>query len=1275
MAHISASGRLSGCLVNFVSWNVKSLNHPLKRSKVFAHLKQLKADVTFLQETHLRATDYFRLRGRGVGHVFHSSFCSKARGVAILISNNVPFTVSKVETDSAGRYVIVVGLLYTLPVILANIYAPNWDNPTFFSDLFSRIPDMATHYLIFGGDVNCVLCPVLDRSSSKKVSLSKSANVIQSFLESYGVADVWRFRNPNSRGYSFFSPVHRTYSRIDYFFLDQRLLPSITKCDYEAIVISDHGPLSMKIRIPNTQFNYRPWRLNPLLLSEETFVNFITSEIKQFLVINQTPGMSSLTVWESLKAYLRGQIISYSAHIKKTESARLKVLVDEMLKIDKLNSLTPSAETMKKRMSLQTEFDLLTTRQAEYLISKSRHGSYEHGEKAGRLLAHQLRQKTSSQTISAIKDELGLINTDSLKINNCFKNFYQSLYASDTCSNISVLEDFWQTLHIPSMDPKTAAELEEDLSAEEIAIAIKSMQNGKSPGPDGYPTEFYKKFSDIISPVITISLLRIILVTIPTFNYASSSYFILKKDKDPLDCTSYRPISLLNADTKILAKVLARRLEEALPAVISQDQTGFIKNRFSFFNIRRLLNVLYGPSTPGVSEVVLSLDAEKAFDRVEWNYLFSVLKRIGLGPKFISWIRILYKCPMAAVRTNNNLSTYFELHRGTRQGCPMSPLVFAIAMEPLAIALRQNVNIKGITRAGLEQKVSLYADDMLLYISDPHSSIPKLMALLTEFGKISGYKINFLKSELMPVGTGEPLVSLASFPFKLCLKKFKYLGIWITHNYKDLYGANYQPLLAQLKRDIERWSLLPLSLIGRINTVKMSVLPKFLYVFQCLPVFLTKSFFLKVNNLILAFIWNKKIPRIKRSILQRGRDSGGLALPSFLFYYWAANIRALLYWMINEAAMPVWLALERSSVRFTSLAALLCSDLPPTQPITSFSSNPVVIYSVKIWNQFRKSFSLRGMSQAAPIVNNHMFLPSMMDDACAIWAKRGVFSFSDLYVDGSFAAFEQLIQKYNIPRSHFYRYLQLRNFVSSNFDCFPSTPPTSLLESVFKYKTITKRTISIIYELLNTHTSTSLELLKSKWEADLGEIIHEETWHKIIKGIFSSSICARHAVIQFKVVHRLHWSKVRLSKIRADLDPTCDRCGLAPASLLHMFWSCPRLYTFWNSVFETLSKVSGKIVEPSPFMALFGVVPMDTSLNRRDTNMFAFCSLLARRLILFKWKAVSPPTYCHWVREVLCHLRLEKIRYTLKGSTTKFYDIWQPFLTFVENANAGSVTM
>lgn len=168
------------------------------------------------------------------------------------------------------------------------------------------------------------------------------------------------------------------------------------------------------------------------------------------------------------------------------------------------------------------------------------------------------------------------------------------------------------------------------------------MQSGKSPGPDGFPSEFFKKISSELSPILlAVYDESFISGSLPETMRQAFISLIHKKGKSKLDCSSYRPISLLNVDSTIFAKLLACRLETVIPSVVSDDQTGFIKNRYSFYNICRLLNILHYPTPPNIPEVLLSLDAEKAFDRVEWDYLFYTLKKFGFDTKFISWIKVL----------------------------------------------------------------------------------------------------------------------------------------------------------------------------------------------------------------------------------------------------------------------------------------------------------------------------------------------------------------------------------------------------------------------------------------------------------------------------------------------------------------------------------------------------------------------------------------------------------------------------------------------------------
>lgn len=130
-------------------------------------------------------------------------------------------------------------------------------------------------------------------------------------------------------------------------------------------------------------------------------------------------------------------------------------------------------------------------------------------------------------------------------------------------------------------------------------------------------------------------------------------------------------------------------------------------------------------------------------------------------------------------------------------------------------------------------------------MTDLEKSLPKILELLNMYGTISGYKVNMMKSEVMPVDPCYQLTTIQPLPIKICTYKFKYLGIWITRVFKDLYEANFPPLIDGLKKGLALCSLLPLSLGGRINVVKMNIKPRFSLLFQCIPFFLSKFFFHK----------------------------------------------------------------------------------------------------------------------------------------------------------------------------------------------------------------------------------------------------------------------------------------------------------------------------------------------------------------------------------------------------------------------------------------------
>lgn len=212
--------------------------------------------------------------------------------------------------------------------------------------------------------------------------------------------------------------------------------------------------------------------------------------------------------------------------------------------------------------------------------------------------------------------------------------------------------------HCPkTLSREQAKELEQPLSIEELQTALKQMKTGKSPGPDGFTLQYYKCFFTVLSPKL-----------ITTFNALASPSasvgrvleahitVIPKEGKDATQVQNYRPISLLNVDTKLYAKLLANRLSPLLPNLVSLDQVGFVPGREARDNTIRALNLHHWLTNSKTQGFSLSLDAEKEFDRVAWDYMHEVLRTIGLCSHMLSHISALYSSPTTSVRINGHWS-------------------------------------------------------------------------------------------------------------------------------------------------------------------------------------------------------------------------------------------------------------------------------------------------------------------------------------------------------------------------------------------------------------------------------------------------------------------------------------------------------------------------------------------------------------------------------------------------------------------------------------------
>lgn len=229
----------------------------------------------------------------------------------------------------------------------------------------------------------------------------------------------------------------------------------------------------------------------------------------------------------------------------------------------------------------------------------------------------------------------------------------------------------------------------------------------------------------------------------------------------------------------MLAKLLAIRLQKVILHLVHQNQTGFMPGKSTYNNTRCLYLHVHRAATDQKSRLVLSLDVLRAFDTINWSFLWKTMHQMGFSLHYINWVCLLYTNPRARVCTNKDISDVFSLQRGMRQGCPLLPLLFALAIEPLAQAVRQSATVGSICYGAQMKKISLYAEDTLIYLDGSEQSFVSLMGVMEEFGKVTGLRAGWEKSVAFPIDPNLDYTYLTRSKLDI-QPTFKYLGIQIN---------------------------------------------------------------------------------------------------------------------------------------------------------------------------------------------------------------------------------------------------------------------------------------------------------------------------------------------------------------------------------------------------------------------------------------------------------------------------------------------------------------
>ena len=319
--------------------------------------------------------------------------------------------------------------------------------------------------------------------------------------------------------------------------------------------------------------------------------------------------------------------------------------------------------------------------------------------------------------------------------------FYRTLYTSQT-NNIEAINTYvTDTIVDYKLTNNETNSCEGLFTVNECKYAVFSIQNNKCPGMYGLSPEFYKHFWNKIGQMVTDSLNSGSTNSNLSPTQKLGVISLIFKKGDPTNIENWKPITILNTDYKIAAKVLANRLKQVIHKLVSTDQQCYIKDRYTGFNIREIQDIIdYFGHTKKYGALIF-LDFRKAFDTVGWPFLISVLRHSGFKNSFINWIETLCNNCKTCIINNGWRSEPFKLSRGIRQGCPISSLLFILVAEIMACRIRYSEYIIGIqvkTNDGNKNiHISQLADDTTLFLKSP-TDIKPALKIIELFGKYSG---------------------------------------------------------------------------------------------------------------------------------------------------------------------------------------------------------------------------------------------------------------------------------------------------------------------------------------------------------------------------------------------------------------------------------------------------------------------------------------------------------------------------------------------------------
>ena len=847
----------------------------------------------------------------------------------------------------------------------------------------------------------------------------------------------------------------------------------------------------------------------------------------------------------------------------KTTQNQIRELEKRLDFIDKLTTELVNEETRLERKLLKKELDSMYEQKAAGYQVRSRAQWVEKGEKSTSYFLGLEKSRQNSNCIECLKDSNGESQHSDDNILHIAKTFYENLYTSNSVPH-SDIETYYQSLTFENiLDDINKENCEGLVTYNECETSLNKMKKNKSPGLDGLTTEFYQTFW----PVVGNLLINVFNESyengnLPDTQKKAVMSLIFKKD-DEENIANYRPISLTNVDYRILALTLAQRMLRVMSDIISYDQSAYVKGRYMGTNIRLVSDIIDHYDMTYKSGILLMLDFKKAFDTIEWEFMFKALHSFNFGPSFIRWIQTIYNSPVACIKNNGYFSESFKISRGIRQGCTVSALIFILCVEVLAIKVRNSNSLHGF-QFGYEKpiKIAQYADDGILFLND-RNEMCSALNILEIFGNLSGLILNLEKCEGLWLGRSKHLqIQCNLFGIKWP-KQFRCLGIYLGHDKSLNNKKNFYEKIDQIEDILKKWEKRDLSLFGRVQILKTFAVSKIVLpvTTQCVPDGLVK----KINKIFYQFLWRSH-DKVSRNKVMQDVVNGGLNMMDMQLFFnalkasWINRIQTADPNTCNWVQLPkIYLyKLDEQGLnfRFNFDESVIFDEV---KDIPGFYKQPFKYYnkaSVCDENEFEKSimsqplFGNKFITTYARRKNRVLFLRN--------WIRGGIRKVGDLVFSNGILDERFIYQKLIVRQNIYCDILLVKNALLPYQQCImQGNNDTSVFNRVklqkskdyynmFKFQSAPQTDTTRISNYLIPFCNKDEEVIAFTKNVALGKEIKLKEF-------------------SFKVLHGILPCNLNLMRWKISDSHECDICG-ETQSIEHLLYSCVYVRPLWQIV-------------------------------------------------------------------------------------------------------------